>query len=48
MRAVCTMVILEIFVIQGIHYNQSPGDEVIGQLGKKICIYNQTRAHARY
>ena len=37
------MGMLEIFVIQGINYNQSPGDEVIGQLGNEKFTFTIER-----
>ena len=35
MRAVCTIVMLEIFIYTKHIFNQSPDDEVIGQVGKE-------------
>ena len=43
MRAVCTMVILEIVVYTKHIFNQSPDDEVIGQLGEEKFAFTIER-----
>ena len=43
MRAVCTIVMLEIFIYTKHIFNQSPYDEVIGKLGKEKFAFTIER-----